>query len=144
MELGIAGLGKMGANMARRLSRKGHRVVAYNRTVEVAFELADEEQNVVPVESLRELTERLTPPRAAWSMVPAGGPTDQVISALLDVLEPGDIIIDGANSNYRDSLGHAEMVKHRGLHFVDVGVSGGIWGLSEGYSMMVGGEEQIV
>ncbi len=144
MELGIVGLGKMGANMARRLSRGGHRVVGYNRSVEVAYDLADEEENVVPTESLEDLVDELSPPRAAWSMVPAGGPTEQVVGSLLDILEPGDIIIDGGNSNYKDSLRHAEMVRERGLHFVDVGVSGGIWGLEEGYGMMVGGEEAIV
>jgi len=144
MELGIVGLGKMGANMARRLSRDGHRVVGYNRSVEVAYNLADKEQAVVPVESLAELAAELAPPRAAWSMVPAGGPTEEVVGSLLEVLEPDDIIIDGGNSNYKDSLRHAEMVKERGLHFLDVGVSGGIWGLKEGYAMMVGGEEEIV
>jgi len=144
MELGIVGLGKMGANMARRLSRDGHRVIAYNRTVEVAYDLAEEEENVVPVDSLEELAEALSAPRVAWSMVPAGGPTDQVVSSLLEILEAGDVIIDGGNSNYKDSLRHAQMVQEKGLHFVDVGVSGGIWGLTEGYGMMVGGEEEIV
>ena len=144
MELGIVGLGKMGANMARRLSRDGHRVVGYNRTVEVAYDLADEEENVVPVESLEQLAEELSAPRAAWSMVPAGGPTDQVVGSLLEMLEDDDVIIDGGNSNYKDSLRHAERVNQQGLHFVDVGVSGGIWGLEKGYSMMVGGEEEIV
>jgi 6-phosphogluconate dehydrogenase len=144
MELGIVGLGKMGANMARRLSRDGHRVVGYNRTAEVAYELADEEENVVPAESLEGLVEELSPPRAAWSMVPAGGPTDQVVGSLLELLAPDDIIIDGGNSNYKDSLRHAESVNEHGLHFVDVGVSGGIWGLKEGYGMMVGGEQEIV
>jgi len=144
MELGIAGLGKMGGNMARRLSRDGHRVVAYNRTVEVAYDLADEEPNVVPVETFEELADELSPPRAAWSMVPAGAPTDQVVASLLEVLDPDDIIIDGGNSNYKETLRHAEEVNEKGLHFVDVGVSGGIWGLREGYGMMVGGEEEIV
>ncbi|MBS3783760.1 MAG: decarboxylating 6-phosphogluconate dehydrogenase [Anaerolineae bacterium] len=144
MELGLVGLGKMGANMARRLSRDGHRVVGYNLSVEVAYDLAEEEENVVPVESLEELAEALSPPRTAWSMVPAGGPTDQVVSSLLEILEAGDVIIDGGNSNYKDSLRHAQMVQEKGLHFVDVGVSGGIWGLTEGYGMMVGGEEEIV
>jgi len=144
MEIGIVGLGKMGANMARRLSRDGHRVVAYNRTVEVAYDLAEEEENVAPAESLEELVEELEPPRAAWSMVPAGGPTDQVVSSLLEVLDAEDIIIDGGNSNYKDSLRHADEANDGGLHFVDVGVSGGIWGLKEGYGMMVGGEESIV
>jgi 6-phosphogluconate dehydrogenase len=144
MELGIVGLGKMGANMARRLSRDGHRVVGYNRSVEVAYDLADEEENVVPAKSLEELVEELSPPRVAWSMVPAGAPTDQVVTSLLEVLEADDIIIDGGNSNYKDSLQHAQSVNEQGLHFVDVGVSGGIWGLKEGYGMMVGGEEETV
>ncbi len=144
MELGLVGLGKMGANMARRLSRDGHRVVGYSLNVEVAYDLADEEENVVPVESLVELVGELSPARVAWSMVPAGGPTEQVVTSLLEVLEPGDVIIDGGNSNYKDSLRHAELVHKKGLHFVDVGVSGGIWGLKEGYGMMVGGEEEIV
>jgi 6-phosphogluconate dehydrogenase len=144
MEIGMVGLGKMGANMARRLSRGGHRVVGCNRTVEVAHELAEEEANVVPAESLAELGGTLNPPRVAWSMVPAGGPTEQVVTSLLEVLEPGDIVIDGGNSNYKDTLRRAEMVNEKGLHFADVGVSGGIWGLTEGYGMMVGGEEDVV
>ena len=144
MEIGIVGLGKMGANMARRLSRDGHRVVGYNRTVEVAYDLAEEEESFAPAESLEELVEELEPPRAAWSMVPAGEPTDQVVNCLLGVLDPEDIIVDGGNSNYKDSLRHAEVANEAGLHFVDVGVSGGIWGLKEGYGMMVGGEERIV
>jgi len=144
MELGIVGLGKMGANMARRLSRDGQRVVGYNRTVEVAYDLANEEENVVPVDSLEELTEQLEPPRVVWSMVPAGNPTEQVIDSLLALLEPGDVIIDGGNSNYKDTLRRAEKINQHDLHFVDVGVSGGIWGLKEGYGMMAGGEEEIV
>ncbi len=144
MELGIVGLGKMGGNMARRLSRDGHRIIAFNRTVEVAYDLAGEEKNIVPAESLEDLAEKLSPPRAAWSMVPAGGPTDRVVSSLLNVLRPDDIVIDGGNSNYKDSLRHAETVNQKGLHFVDVGVSGGIWGLQEGYGLMIGGEEQII
>jgi 6-phosphogluconate dehydrogenase len=144
VEIGIVGLGKMGANMARRLSRGGHRVVGYNRTLEVTYELADEEANVVPVESLDEFGSKLNSPRVAWSMVPAGSPTEQVVSSLLDVLEPGDIIIDGGNSNYKDTLRRTEMVHEKGLHFVDVGVSGGIWGLTEGYGMMIGGEKEVV
>jgi 6-phosphogluconate dehydrogenase len=144
MEIGLVGLGKMGANMARRLSRGGHRVVGYNRTVEIAHELADEEAHVVAAESLGELAEALSPPRAVWSMVPAGGPTEQVVTSLLEMLDPGDIVIDGGNSNYKDTLRRLEMVVEKGLHFVDVGVSGGIWGLTEGYGMMVGGEKEVV
>lgn len=144
MELGIVGLGKMGANMARRLARAGHRVVGYDRAVDVAYELADEEAAIVPVESVDALAQELTPPRVAWSMVPAGSPTDEVIASLLGVLYAGDIIIDGGNANYKDSLRRGEETGRRGVHFIDVGVSGGIWGLEEGYSMMIGGDADIV
>jgi len=144
MEIGIVGLGKMGANMARRLSRGGHRVVAYNRSPEKAGGLADEEPNVVAVRTLAKMAAQLTPPRTAWVMVPAGDATEQMIDSLLNVLAPGDVIIDGGNSNYRDTVRRAEKIRQRKLHFVDVGTSGGIWGLAEGYSMMVGGEDQVV
>jgi 6-phosphogluconate dehydrogenase len=144
MEIGIIGLGRMGSNMARRLARGGHRVVAYNRSPQKAYALADEEPNVVAVKSLEEIATQLTPPRAAWVMVPAGEATEQMIEALLDILSPGDAIIDGGNANYRDTMRRAAKVAARELYFVDVGTSGGVWGLSEGYSMMVGGEEAVV
>ena len=144
MELGIIGLGKMGANMARRLARGGHRVVVYNRTAQKAFALADEEPNVEAVESLEELAAQLGAPRAAWVMVPAGDATEQMVDTLLGILSPGDTIIDGGNSNYKDTMRRAAKVAERGLHFVDVGTSGGVWGLAEGYSMMIGGEKAVV
>lgn len=144
MELGIIGLGKMGANMARRLARDGHRVVVYNRTPQKAYALPDEESNVVAVTSLQEMATQLTPPRTAWVMVPAGDPTEQTVDALLDILSPGDVIIDGGNSNYKDTTRRAGRVAAKGLHFVDVGTSGGVWGLSEGYSMMIGGKKTVV
>lgn len=144
MELAMIGLGKMGANMARRLARSGHRVVAYNRSPEKALALADEEPNVAAVESLGEISAQLSPPRTAWVMVPAGSPTEQTVDALLDVLAPGDTIVDGGNSNYKDTLRRATKVSEKGLHLVDVGTSGGVWGLAEGYSMMIGGEEKVV
>ncbi len=144
MQIGIVGLGKMGKNMARRLARAGHQVVVYNRTTAKALALADEEAHVSAAKTFEALAGQLTPPRAGWSMVPAGAPTDKMIDALLEVLEPDDVIIDGANSNYEDSLRHAERVTGQGMHFLDVGVSGGIWGLEAGYSLMVGGEEQVV
>jgi len=144
MEIGIIGLGRMGSNMARRLARGEHRVVVYNRTKERAYELADEETNVEAVASLNEMAEKLTQPRAAWMMVPAGDATEQMLDALLDILASDDVIIDGANSNYRDTTRRAGRVTQKGLHYVDAGTSGGIWGLSEGYSMMVGGEKGIV
>ncbi|MGD2147140.1 MAG: decarboxylating 6-phosphogluconate dehydrogenase [Anaerolineae bacterium] len=144
MDIGIVGLGKMGANMARRLSRGDHRVVGLNRTPDITYQLEEEEANFVPVESLPELVAKLNPPRVSWSMVPAGDPTEEVLVSLMDSLEPRDIIVDGGNSNYKDTLRRTEMMRERGLHFVDVGVSGGIWGVTEGYGMMVGGEEEVV
>jgi 6-phosphogluconate dehydrogenase len=144
MELAIIGLGKMGANIARRLARDGHRVVAYNRSLEKALALAKEESNVVAIEKLGEIATALSAPRTAWVMVPAGNATEQTIKALLNILEPGDAIIDGGNSNYKDTIRRAEEVSAAQLHFVDVGTSGGVWGLAEGYSMMVGGEKEIV
>jgi len=144
MELAMVGLGKMGSNMARRLARGGHRVVAYNRSPEKALALAGEEPNLVPVGSLEELTEQLMPPRVTWAMVPAGDPTEQIIESMLEVLEPGDVIIDGGNSNYKDTLRRVKKINEHDMRFVDVGVSGGIWGLKEGYGMMVGGEEEII
>jgi len=144
MELSIIGLGKMGANMARRLARGNHRVVAYNRTLEKAMALAAEEPHVEGITSLEKIAAELAPPRVAWIMVPAGSPTEQTVDALMEVLASGDTIIDGGNSNYKDTMRRAAKVAQRGLHFVDVGTSGGVWGLAEGYSMMVGGEKAVV
>jgi 6-phosphogluconate dehydrogenase len=144
MELVMIGLGKMGANMTRRLARGGHRVLAYNRTPEKGLALAGEEPNVVAITTLEEIGAQLAPPRIAWVMVPAGDPTEQAMDGLLDILSPGDTIVDGGNSNYKDTMRRAATVAEKGLHFVDVGTSGGVWGLAEGYSMMVGGETQPV
>ena len=144
MELGIVGLGKMGSNMARRLTRGDHRVVGYNRTPEATNQLAQEEQNFVPAMELTQVVDQLASPRAIWVMVPAGDPTEQVFNDLLDMLQPGDTIIDGGNSNYKDTMRRALAASERDLFLVDVGTSGGIWGLAEGYSMMVGGDETTV
>jgi 6-phosphogluconate dehydrogenase len=144
MELGIVGLGKMGSNMARRLARGDHRIVGFNRTPEVTNQLAEEEQNFVPAMELAQVVDQLKSPRAIWVMVPAGDPTEQVFKDLLDMLQPEDIIIDGGNSNYKDTMRRAEVASEYDLLFVDVGTSGGIWGLAEGYSMMIGGDEKAV
>ncbi|MFC2078264.1 phosphogluconate dehydrogenase (NAD(+)-dependent, decarboxylating) [Candidatus Bipolaricaulota bacterium] len=144
MRIGFAGLGKMGGSMARRLSRAGHAVVAYNRTVEVAQTLADEEERISPAMSLEALVERLSAPRAVWVMVPAGEATEAVITQLADLLDAGDAIIDGGNSNHRDTLRRNEALHEASLHLIDVGTSGGVWGLTEGYCLMVGGDEKIV
>jgi 6-phosphogluconate dehydrogenase len=144
MEIGFIGLGKMGGNMSRRLSRAGHRVVGYTLDFEEALAIEGDEDNVVAVKTMVEQVEKLDRPRTCWIMVPAGRATDAVIESLLELLDPGDVIIDGGNSNYQDTLRRAEKIEARGVRFLDVGVSGGIWGLMQGYSMMVGGDEQVV
>ncbi len=144
VELGMIGLGRMGANLARRLARGGHRVVAYNRTPDKAYGLAKEQAGITAAESLNQLAAKLHPPRIAWIMVPAGEATERTIDELLGTMSAGDVIIDGGNSYYKDTMRRAARVRAEGLHFVDVGTSGGIWGLTEGYSMMIGGEEAVV
>ena len=144
MKLAIIGLGRMGGNMARRLARGGHDVVVYNRTVAKAYELADEENNVTAIESLDGLITMLKPPRVCWIMVPAGCATDGMIDALMKILLPGDMLIDGGNSFYLDSVRRAAGIAAKGVSFIDVGTSGGVWGLTEGYSMTVGGSEEDV
>ncbi|MBM4429391.1 MAG: decarboxylating 6-phosphogluconate dehydrogenase [Chloroflexi bacterium] len=144
MELGMIGLGKMGANMVRRLAHGGHRVVAYDRVDGPAKGLAEEEEGVFPAASLEELVDQLATPRAVWVMVPAGEATEQTVVALQGMLEAGDVILDGGNANYKDTIRRAENATARGLSYVDVGTSGGVWGLREGYSMMVGGEQAVV
>ncbi|NLT43407.1 MAG: decarboxylating 6-phosphogluconate dehydrogenase [Anaerolineae bacterium] len=144
MELAIIGLGRMGANIARRLARAGHRVVAYNRTTARALELAQEQAGVVAAESLPELQTLLAAPRAVWVMVPAGEATEDMVDQLLHLLSPGDTIIDGGNSNYQDTIRRGEKVAAAGLEYVDIGTSGGIWGLDNGYSLMVGGSDAAV
>jgi 6-phosphogluconate dehydrogenase len=129
MRLGMVGLGRMGGNMAERLRRHGHEVETYART--------DPARTVT---SLEELVSKLEPPRVAWMMVPAGDATEQSYTALLGLLEPGDVLVDGGNSNFRDSQRRAARAKEKGIRYLDAGVSGGIWGLEGGYCVMVGGE----
>jgi 6-phosphogluconate dehydrogenase len=148
MQLGFIGLGRMGANMVRRLVRDGHQVVAYNRTVEKAKELAAEEQggghDLGAAVSVAELVSKLDKPRAVWIMVPAGDATEAQIKELLEHLEPGDTIIDGGNTNFHDDVRrHAELAGH-GIRYVDAGTSGGVWGLANGFCLMVGGEREAV
>ena len=142
MDIGMIGLGKMGANMATRLLLGGHRVVAYDIN-EDAIQAA-EEAGAEGARTLNEVMDKLAPPRSVWVMVPAGQITETTIQNLSDLLSPGDIVIDGGNSNYKDSMRRAEELSLKGLHFIDVGTSGGVWGLKEGYSMMVGGEQKVV
>lgn len=142
MEIGIVGLGKMGGNMAERLRRGGHKVVGFDFASGPIDKLA--EAGGVGVRSLEDLVKNLSSPRAIWLMVPAGDPVDETIAKLKPHMQKGDIFIDGGNSNYKDSIRRAKQLKEKGFEFVDVGTSGGIWGITEGYGMMVGGEEAVV
>jgi 6-phosphogluconate dehydrogenase len=142
MELGMIGLGRMGANMTERLVRGGHRVVGFDPNEEARKRVTDKGADAV--ESLEALTKKLEPIRVVWMMVPAGTITDATIDALLPLLAAGDTIIDGGNSNYKDTVRRASRVAENGIHYVDSGTSGGVWGLDEGYSLMVGGDEAAV
>ena len=142
MELAMIGLGKMGMNMATRLVRGGHRVIGYARTAATVEEAI--QNGAEGAHSLEEAVSKLNPPRVAWVMVPAGQVTDDTIEKLSNLLSEGDIVIDGGNSNYKDSVRHAAMLEPKGIDFVDCGTSGGIWGLAEGYSLMIGGKGEVV
>ncbi len=142
MQLGLIGLGKMGGNMNLRLLRGGHATVVYNLTPEPLQAAADAGATIA--ESVKVLVQKLAVPRAVWIMVPSGDPTESVVQELTTLLDAGDTIIDGGNSNYKDTMRRAELVHAHGIHYVDVGTSGGVWGLKEGYSMMIGGEKDVV
>jgi 6-phosphogluconate dehydrogenase len=142
MELGMIGLGRMGANMTERLVLGGHQVVTYDRSAEAIQRVVD--KGATGAVSLADFVKKLSLPRAIWLMVPSGDPVDQTMDQLLPNLTKGDIIVDGGNSNYKDSIRRAEKMKAHGMHFIDAGTSGGIWGLQNGYCMMVGGEKEIV
>ena len=142
MELGLIGLGKMGGNMAERLRQGGHKVVGFDFNKEATAKLTA--AGSVGVDSLEDLVKNMQSPRAIWIMVPAGDPVDQTIAKLKPMMQKGDIFIDGGNSNYKDSIRRHDELKKEGFEFVDVGTSGGVWGLTEGYSMMVGGDEDVV
>jgi len=142
MRIGFVGLGRMGANMVRRLIRDGHEVVAYNRTPEKTKEIAGE--GATAAFSSGELVEKLEKPRAVWIMVPAGDATEAQIEELLEHLEAGDTIIDGGNTNFHDDQRRQRDLAAKGINYVDAGTSGGIWGLQVGYCLMVGGEKEAV
>lgn len=142
MEIGIFGLGRMGGNMALRLVRGGHRVVASNRSRGPIVEAAA--QGAIPAYTIEEMVSELREsPRIVWLMVPAGQVTDDTLHHVMSLLKPGDIIIDGGNSNWHDTVRRAQEVAAKGMHFMDCGTSGGIWGLKVGYSLMIGGEKDI-
>lgn len=140
MEIGFIGLGKMGMNMVTRLSQGGHRVVAFDRTLELVGRA--EASGCVGATSVEDLVAKLQAPRAVWLMVPSGAPTEESVQKVAALLSPGDIVIDGGNSNFHDDVRRFNELKARGIHYVDVGTSGGIWGLQNGYCMMVGGERE--
>ena len=142
MQLGMVGLGRMGAGIVRRLLRAGHRCVGYDLSADAVAALADD--GMVGASSLEELAAKLDKPRAVWLMVPAGQITDQTIAAVSEVLEAGDVIVDGGNSHYHDDIRHAAELRTKGIHHVDVGTSGGVWGLERGFCLMVGGETEVV
>jgi 6-phosphogluconate dehydrogenase len=142
MQIGFVGLGRMGANMVRRLLRDGHEVVAYNRTPEKTKEIAGE--GAVAAFSIEEMVSKLAAPRAVWIMVPAGDATEAQISELMEHLEPGDSIVDGGNTNFHDDQRRQPELAARGIGYIDAGTSGGIWGLQVGYCLMVGGERSVV
>jgi 6-phosphogluconate dehydrogenase len=137
MDIGFVGLGRMGANMVERLLRGGHRVVAYNRTPEKIKSVVL--KGAQGSTSLKDLVSQLKTPRSVWIMVPAGDPTESMIQELAPLLSPGDLLIDGGNSRYTDSLRRGEELLKKGIFFMDAGTSGGIWGLEKGYCLMVGG-----
>lgn len=142
MEIGFVGLGKMGMNMVTRLRLGGHRVVAYDRSAEVVQQAERHGASGVP--SLAELVQKLSAPRAVWVMVPAGAPTEQTIAALQALLRPDDVVIDGGNTQFHDDVRRASDLSRNGIHYIDVGTSGGVWGLKVGYCLMVGGDAPVV
>ena len=142
MQLGMVGLGRMGANMTTRLERGGHQVVAYDRDPAAVQRTAAD--GATGASSLQELVTKLQPPRAVWIMVPSGAPTDSTITELLTLLQPGDTIIDGGNSKWTDSKDRYARCKAKNVAFVDAGTSGGVWGLANGYCLMIGGDDDAV
>jgi 6-phosphogluconate dehydrogenase len=142
MQLGMVGLGRMGANMTRRLMRGGHQVVVSDLSADAVKGLVGE--GAVGSTSLQDMVSKLKAPRAVWIMVPAGSPTEQTVLSLAQYLQPGDTIIDGGNSYFKDDIRRSKALKDKNLHYVDVGTSGGVWGLERGYCMMLGGPKEAV
>ena len=138
MDIGIVGLGRMGGNMVRRLARGGVSVTGWALETDVTQSLG-EETGFVPPDSLEAMVSQIDAPRVVWVMVPAGAATESTIESLKGLLQPGDVVVDGGNSMFKDSIRHSEELAEAGIGFVDAGVSGGVWGLSEGYALMVGG-----
>jgi 6-phosphogluconate dehydrogenase len=142
MDMGMIGLGRMGANMTQRLVRGGHRIVGFDPKAEARK--AVEDNGAESAATLDALVAKLAAPRTLWMMVPAGDVTNGTVDALLKLLSPGDTIVDGGNSNYKNTLDRARLCADKNIHYVDCGTSGGVWGLAEGYSLMVGGDDDVV
>src|ERR1700691_1582610 len=142
MQLGMVGLGRMGANMTRRLMRGGHQLVVSDLSADAVKQLAGE--GAGGSSSLEDLVSKLTPPRAVWVMVPSGSATEQTVQKLAQHMQPDDAIIDGGNSYFKDDVRRAGQLKGKGIHYVDVGTSGGVWGIDRGYCMMIGGPKEAV
>ena len=142
MQLGMVGLGRMGANMIRRLMRNGHEGVVFDLNPESVKQL--ESEGATGATSIADFVSNLNAPRAAWVMVPAGAPTEKTVMALAEKMEAGDIIIDGGNSYFKDDVRRSKLLKERGINYIDVGTSGGVWGLERGYCLMIGGPEDAV
>jgi len=142
MQIGMVGLGRMGANMVRRLMRGGHTTAVFDLSADRVREL--EREGAVPALTIEALVRALTPPRTVWLMVPAGSPTEQMVSTVAALLGPGDVIIDGGNSHFTDDVRRAAGLMPKQLHYVDVGTSGGVWGIDRGYSLMIGGPRDVV
>ncbi len=142
MQLGMVGLGRMGSGLVRRLTRDGHHCVGYDRNADVVKSL--EGEGIAGANSLEDFASKLEKPRTAWVMVPAGDITTQTIRAVAEVFEPGDTIIDGGNTHYHDDLRHAAELREKGIHHIDVGTSGGVYGLERGFCLMIGGEDGVV
>lgn len=139
MQIGMIGLGRMGANMARRLMKSGHQCVVYDRNAETVAAL--EKEGAIGASSLDDVVKKLNAPRAVWIMLPSGAPTEETVLALSKLLTAGDAIIDGGNSFYKDDVRRSTMLKPAGIHYLDAGTSGGVWGLERGYCMMIGGDQ---
>jgi 6-phosphogluconate dehydrogenase len=140
MQIGIVGLGRMGANIGRRLIERGHKVVAFDREPKAVKALT----GAAPADSLKDLVEKLKPPRAVWVMLPAGSVTDETVLALGELFGAGDVVIDGGNTFYKDDIRRAKELRKKNIAYVDCGTSGGVWGLERGYCMMIGGDKEVV
>ena len=141
MKIGMIGLGRMGGNMVKRLMKDGHECVVYDRTTKNVQDLA--KQGAIAAQSMEDLVDKLSPPRVAWMMVPAGSATEETMMQLSDRMKGGDIIIDGGNSYFKDDVRRASLTKKKGIEYADVGTSGGVWGLERGYCLMVGADPKV-